>query len=239
MKKIYLTLITFLVLFSGVNALSVSINQDENIFAYGEDLKGNRVTEVLSGNTDTLGVFLELTNATVPYDYKLELDDVNEDFYIIIDNFLENQTYTFFYTDDLNTGDTVFIRNITMLEVGKYYYAFTPTNKGEYAAIWIDMQTGGSPGVFGIDYQETKPEGFNELIAGLVRAFEEIIDVNVSLWRVLYYLFAFIITFSFVAMIFGTAFWLFGLAKRAKKQKVLHITPDDSEDRKPSRREEL
>lgn len=206
-----------------INALSLQTGQNNNLLDYEQADKGNIYYKIDSGLTD---ITIITTTFNITYDIDFEFVEVNEDFYIIIDNFYENMTYRLQYTGDLNSDNSIFIRNVTLQEIGKYYFKFSPTTIGESSRLFIDMIP--SPtGVFAVTYQEEKPRGFNSVIIKLVNAFDDIIEINVQFWRILFYVIMFILITGFIFTLFGVALAIFGYINKLKNTKRKRKGDDD------------
>lgn len=219
-NKIILLFIGMLLMMSGVSALTIQQGQDENLFDYTRAEKGNELSWITTSDVDD-EVTLE-TNATLDYDYSLELNEVNENFYLIIDNFYAGETYTISYSADLRENNIIYTFNATLEETGKYYYKFSPSGSKEDAIIYVDVNYPGneSPKVLSFSYHEEKPKGFNDLMSGFVFAFEEIIELNISLWKIVFYVIMFVIFALFTFGIFGIAFTIIKYRDQIKKKKM-------------------
>lgn len=220
-KKMKIKLITILTLiflmFTSVNALDISSSQSSNIndlLSY--DIGNERVFDITSNINNEIIV----NGNNYSYDFDLEYNAVSENIYLKFNNPQVNNTLTFLWSGDLTRDDTLYVQNFTMNEQGTYYFKFTPDYVGEPAHVYVDIVNDFASPIT-INELETKPQGFNDLIGGLVSSFNDIIEVNVTFWKILLYTTIFIITLSIILSIFGLAFWIFSKAKDVKKIKFM------------------
>jgi len=223
--SILFTLLLFSIL--NVNALTMSFNQNENIFDFENAEKGNNVFSTHASNINT--AFQNLNGTNFTYDYKLELSEINQEFYIALENFFVNSSYKIFFHGDLSKDDTLYVQDLVLNEQGTYILKFIPTGI-EAGQIFINLDENGGSGVFGATYIEEKPKGFNDLIGGLVDTFSTVFDINVKLWFLLYYLIIFMLSIGFMSMLFGFASFIFKKAQDIKGNKGKYSNKRDSED---------
>lgn len=229
---------SFFILFifiSSASAVTMTIDQDKNLFDLENALTGNHILQFVASNVDET-ISVDNATQTYTYDYKLEISDASENFYLGIENFYDNSTYYVQFRGDTTKDSTLYVQELTLNEQGQYFFKFEPSYDGEPVVIYIDLVASGGAGVFNVAYLEEKPKGFNNLIGGFVDTFSQVFDINVKLWYLLYYLIIIILTIGFISIIFGIATFLFGKAKEIRKgESFFDMSHDKSRDSKERR----
>lgn len=209
MKKTILTIIlVFLMTLTSVNALTLTLDQTDNLQEFTNKDKGNTFFDDFAGSTSTsLSQTIEITNSnnSYPYDYQYEFSSIAEDFYIAIQNVAPNSNLTIMWHGDLGRNSVFNVQEVTMLESGAYYYRFSPEYDGEPGRIYFEFSD--STAGF-IQYVEEKPLGFNDLIGGIVGAAEDFVNIQISLWTVAYYTVILIVAISFIGGLFWSGAWV-------------------------------
>lgn len=218
MKKLNLFLIMVLFSVFSVNALIMSYDQNENIYGFENAEKGNNVYNVGVSSTDTF--FRSLNGTNYSYDYRMELSEMSQDFYLILENTHVNTTYLIFFHGDLSQDDTLYTQELILKEMGDYVLKFYPSNI-EAGSVFIDLQDENAVHPFSVTYVEEKPKGFNQLIGGLVDTFTEVFNINLKLWYLFYYVIIFSLVVSFIGVMFGFATFLFKKADEQNQRKGL------------------
>ncbi len=216
-----------------VNAVTLNYDQNENVYEIENGEIGNKIYTTVAGNINNA---YTIDNTTYTYDYKLELSEVSEDFYLAIENYYIGANYTIFFHGDLTKDGTLYVQQLQFNEQGEYYLKFSPSGI-EPVQVYIGVQDDSH--IFDVSYSEQKPKGFNSLIGGFVDAFSKVFDLNVKLWYLLYYLIIISITLGFLAILFGTAFYLFKASKKVKeKETIFNFQNEQPRERKRDREED-
>lgn len=187
-------------------------DQDSNIADLETGETGNVLREELQGNINKListGV-----NQTTPYDIQYELDAMKNPVYVTINNGFENSTYILLWQDQTSNGTILNKQNFTMNEKGRYVFKFYPDKTGETTSLYVDIVD--EKGIAWVTYQEQQPEGFNQVIGGLVGSFEDIIEINISIWYIVFYLLIFVALLTVVAGMFGFGFLILQHARKMR-----------------------
>lgn len=210
MKKFNI-FVLFLLCIVSVNAITMTPNQDTNIINYYDNENGNSILKVFSGHINDV---ISVDNATYnyTYDYSLELNELNEPFYLVYQNHFINSTIWVQYRGDLNVDPTLYIQNFTLRETGRYYFYFEPTMKNEVARVYIDIP---DSDIGFIEYIEEKPKGMSYVMSNVMDKVFLLVDINIGIWKILFYGFIFFIMIGFV----GFTFWI-GFAMHRYKQKI-------------------
>lgn len=224
-------------MFANVNSVTMTIDQEKNIFDLEKALTGNHLLQFVASNVDEV-IPIDNANETYTYDYKLEISDSSETFYLGIENFFVNSTYYIQFRGDTTKDSTLYVQELTLNEQGQYFFKFEPSYDGEPVVVYIDLVANGGAGVFNVAYIEEKPKGFNDLIGGFVDTFSQVFDLNVKLWYLLYYLIIIIITIGFISLIFGIAFYIFKQAKKVRQGDSFFEMSTEKSNKKSSNREE-
>lgn len=206
----------FMLLFclSSAHALSMVSDQDSNLEDYRKTFKGNTHIYNSVGSIDD--ILINVSGNVYYYDYSLEFSNLQEDFFVVLQNNFEGSNVTVYWRGDLTKDDTLYIQNLTLNEVGRYFIKFEPEYPDEVGRVYINFVEPSYVGTHEI--VEEKPRTFNALVIGLMDYFEEIAQVNVDLWVFLFWTIVFLVGIGLVGMLFGIAFWLFAKAKELKKK---------------------
>jgi len=217
MKKIFIFLFMFSLLFLSMdttNAINLNYDQSNVIYDYKIATLGMSNENIVVGSLNNVNI----GNQTG--DIKYELRGLTRPIYILIENGMENITLDITYVND----DAVAIgeinnkiaisQELTMEETGTYYFKFEPSYDGENFDFIIDFP---SSYVGNLHLKEEQAKEFNSLISGFIDSFEEIVKINVTLWRLLFYTIIFLFTLSFIIGLFGGSFWILKQAKKIRE----------------------
>lgn len=213
--RVFTILLFFVAISSSVYSLSASFDQDENTADFYTQQHGNTIFEVIPGSVDDV-LFVDNGSSTLNYDYRLEITDSNEPFFIGIENFDERSNYTIAWKGDVSVDPTLYIRNVTMNEQGTYLFKFTPSSVDGESVVYIDLHEPGN--IVYLEYTEQKPQGASSLIAGFVNAFVEVVEVNVQFWKVMFYGSIFLIVVLVLFGLIRISFELFSIAKKMRNE---------------------
>ena len=217
MKKIIYFIMLIVCMFS-VSAVSLVTDQDQNVNDYYNAENGNIMIQSVAGsysttNNQSFGVG-GLNGTYYYYDLDYEFVSTSEDFYLMIQNADSNKTGSIYFRGDLNKDGTLYIQNFTFNDVGRYYFKFEPSYEAEPVRVYLEFE---DSFVGTIEYAEEKPKGFTGLVGGLVDGFSDVIEINISLWRIAYYTIVTAILVGFTLGVFAIAFWIFRYAKRLRE----------------------
>jgi len=208
---------------SSVSSVTFHTDQVSNEENYFSSSKGNVIINDIVGSRSTRAdaendtkYFQETTDGGFYFDYGYELEEVREDFYLTMNNIRENASLTFYYRGDTTKDPTLYVQELILREKGRYIFRFEPDYVDEPVVIYINA----SDEFVGVSrYIEEKPGSFSQLMQTFVEGFEGIIDINIALWRTVYYVFLLIVTSGFVFLIFYIAFKVFEFAKNIKNKE--------------------
>ena len=218
MKKIIIIMMTMMMLAMSVNAGTVIFDQDSVIKDRSEDLIGNTLADGIAGsaNDETITA----SNFTYTGDYKLEFFDLNTKYYVVLENPFVNTTMnlTWFFNNDASASAVAINQELTLNEVGTYYFEIKPETEGEKGAFMM-----GFPDSFvgTVLLQVEERKGFNTLMAGFVGGFSDVVEINVQFWRIAYYLIIFVVVVGFILALFGLVFTLFNWIVKIRQSKGL------------------
>lgn len=205
--------VLLLSLFSA-NALDLYVGQSENLVSYNGKSDGNTIINSIAGHVNN--PYITPTNQTYYYDFDLELSGMNEEFYLIVENYFINQSLTIWYYGDLARDGTLYVQEVILNEDGRYLFKFKPDYANEGGHIYFGFEEDSFVGT--MEYVEKKPEGFNALMGTFLGSFQEIIYINITLWQIMFYTLIFIITVAFIGSLFGGSFWLLNRAKQIREK---------------------
>lgn len=216
MNKGFIFLMMMLLSLFSVSALDLYIDQSDNLIDYHSKSDGNTIINNVAGHINN--IYETPTNQTYYYDFQLELSSMNEEFYLIIENYDINQTLTIFYHGDLARDGTLYVQEVTLNEAGQYYFKFVPDFNDEGGQIYLGFEEIEFVGT--LEYVEKKPEGFNSLMSMFLGSFQEIILINITIWQIMFYSLIFMIAVTFIGALFGGSFWLLNKAKQIREKRV-------------------
>jgi len=178
MKKILTFFMTMMMLLVTVNAGSFVFDQPTVLKDFTLADKGNVQLVDLIGslNSESIG--------NQSGDLKLQFPSLQNKQYFVIDNGLINTTFnvtTFFEGE----GNSV-TQELTMQELGTYYFQGKNDFQGEELGIMFDFPDGYAGTMTLISQQ---PKGLSFVFETFVSGVADIIEINVSFWKVVYYIF--------------------------------------------------
>ena len=207
---------------SNVSALSLLSDQTTNINSYSTSDKGNMLIKSVVGSYSiTHNQTIILGNTSYQYDYDIELSNINEDFYIIIENYFVNTTINMIWYGNLVNDPTANIQNFTLNEQGRYYFKFSPSFTDEAGRIYFNVEN--PIHIINLEYQEMKPAGFNSFMFGIITAFVDFINIQMSFWYLAYYVIIFILMLSIILGLFGLSFLIYKYTQKLKEKKKNNI----------------
>lgn len=223
MKKILILLI-LVCSFAFCNGITFDYTQSSVITDYNTNNKGLSNEKFIVGSLNTYNI------GNVTGDYKFELRGLIQPVYLLINNDYENTTFDITYINDnnikINSSGTIGInQEFTMNEEGVYYFKITPSFEGESIDIMLNFTNSRVIQVF---LQEEQPQGFNSLMGGFVYSFLDIIEINISLWRIFFYTVIIVIMIGFVLLLFGGSFWIFKSTQKIKEDRGFLGIKDDN-----------
>lgn len=196
-------------------ALSLETNQQSNLEDFYSKSSGNSIISSIAGSVNDVFGVGGINGTNYSYDKTYEFTSTDEDFYLILQNYFDNETVSIMYRGDLNKDPTLYIQNVTLNEIGRYYFKFSPSYESEPARVFLEF---GDSYVGTIEYIEQKPNGFSSLIGVLVTSFQDLIDINISLWRLAFYSIIFLVMTTLVIGIFVGGFMLLRYSKNINKE---------------------
>lgn len=177
-------------------------DQETVITEYEAADKGNIYIQTIVGSVDQI---LSTTNSSVnrTYDIKVEAFELYDNYYLIFDTAQVGTNVTFMYHFDLVNNPVLQIVSLNLTEKGRYYFQIKPTEEGEPGQVFIDLVDPGDIIIMGI--QQESERGISSIFNPLLTATEDLIDINITFWKVIYYLFigAIISTVLFGLVIVG------------------------------------
>lgn len=193
MIKKLLLFMTLLFSLSFVNAGSFIFDQTQVLNDFNTADLGNvqLIDLVGSLNTESIG--------SQGGDLELEYASLQNDVYFYLDNGDINTTLNITYFFGGESG--AITQELTLEETGVYYFQIKPDFEGESGSVLIQAPDS-FVSVVRIVHESDK--GLSSVFEIFVNAVAEIIDINVSAWRLMFYLFLFAVVVGvFYAMFKG------------------------------------
>ena len=213
-KKIFSLFILSLMFMTFANAGNFISNQNEaGTIATNSD-KANTFQYTISA-TDNDNI--TINNFTFSYDVRADLVLTDSMFFTYDVNNI-NETLKI-YTQWGNEGDfTIQEYEVTFDSLGTSYFAFTPEFEGEQLLLYIDYPD--SDGVFIENFNFARVEaGLYTIVLGLVNIIIELLEINIGIWKIMYYLFLLSILISVIFVIITLILKLIEFAEKFSKKR--------------------
>jgi len=184
-------IILILILFQSVYSANILFNQSTTIDNYNNAQKSTQLVYDLVGskNSETLG------NHTG--DLKVELVDIKSEVYIIVNNYVTNTSMNVSF---LFENQPIIHQELLLKEVGEFVFEVTPNYNNENGQIMFNIPDSSIAQVF---IQPTKPtlisnQSQTTIFTPMIKGVEDLITINISLWKIIYYLFIFVIVVGLI-----------------------------------------
>lgn len=209
MKKIFIFILIMFTVLNSVNAVIINFDQDKNLIDFQNNELGNVLVGTITPAVNTT-LSVSSSNTTYVFDKKFEFESLNEDIYLILQNGYVNANITLMYRGDLTQNPTLFIQDLTLNEVGEYYFKVSPSTVNEPVVIYIDLPSDVvEPVTLIYKLVEEKPDSFNSIILKIIEPFVTIVEINITIWKIIFWTLILILAITLVVLIFYTAFYLF------------------------------
>lgn len=214
-KKFMNIVLIFTILLTSCYSVTLSIDQTRNLDDYTVIPKGNTYIDTVNGFINNS---IEFNNGTLVYyyDYEYEFKSVNENFYIIIQSYTSNETVQVMYRGNLQLDGQFKVQPLQLNEVGAYYLKFEPDYENEPVVVYIDFPT---DYVGTVEFVEDKPQTFSILARQFTSWGEEIVNINVTIWRFIFYTFVLLLMLSIGLGLFGLSFLLIKYNEKLKRNQ--------------------
>jgi len=233
MKRILMMIIMMLTMLMSVNAVSfITDSTIENEF------KNNDVSFqhsfIIFGSDNNQYTF---NNVTFTYDFREDIDALNDNTYLIYNNNQGVQTIQVLITP-VSDNVTTTTYNVTLSDGnGVYYFRLSPDVTDEKFRIEFNAPDGYA-GVLRLAVTETPfIQNTQSITATFVNSMKDLIDINLSFWRLAFYLSIITIIFGAIALLIGFAFKVYDWAEDLsyKKKKVINAEIGGSRNRNNNR----
>jgi hypothetical protein len=132
--------------------------------------------------------------------------------YIYFQNTKVNSTITLIWNFDLATTGQRYTQNFTMLQTGNYIFKINNNIYGEPMRFFIE--TNDDSYIATVYTQQKIEKGIPEIMETLVNNVNDLIDINMSIWKIVYYLFIFSIVMSLIFLIVLLGAKMYDFAKK-------------------------
>lgn len=205
-NKILLLLMLILISLVSVNAGELLYNQNSLVSELNDNKVGNVQLFDLAGNKN-----LHLTENQT-YDLALEYPELRNDMYIYFENTKVNATLTFIWNFDLATTGQRLTQNFTLNEIGTYVFKINNNVYGEPMRFFIE--TNDDSYIATIYTQQKIEKGIPEIMDTFVGKVNDLIDINLGVWKIMYYLFIFTIVISMIFLVVLIGVKMYDFAKK-------------------------
>lgn len=216
-NKIFGFLLLLLIIISTAYSVGFVYEQDRVIADRTLDDLGNTQLYDLVGSISSSNATVKtLGNQTG--DLKFDFPSLARDTYIIINNPTVNSTIDFSYSvlDSEGYLSTVISQELTMQETGNYYFKLEPDFVGEPVLLLIDVN---DSYVTTLNIQSSMPMGMNFVFETFVTGMNDIIEINVSIWRLGFYLLISGVIITAIMLMVNTALKIFEITEKVRKTK--------------------
>lgn len=221
-KVLFTIILSVIILFEISNAVTLNAVQDETIPAYNDADKSLVITETIFGNDNLSYSYTQLGGVTGTwiYDYRLHIQSLSSDMYIIYPNKIENDSLQIHMTTFTSTGDaSTTTYNITMYNIGTYYFRIRPDTSNEAIRLEINAPNGFFDTVKIASVKNTYVENVNSITESFVTGLTDFIDIQTGLWRLMYYLTIFVIILSTLGLLVGFGLTIYDWAETLGEKK--------------------
>lgn len=207
MKKILSLFFIMFLMFNSVNAIEIfdSVNNVEELQAI-QDIDYTEITSYFS---------IVATNLTYQVEeaknYRTTLDPMLHYTIFNNNNYITNFAYAVVYKDD--NGDTFQLnRELNISGLSAEYITIAPDKDYEYISVYVKCDSNETTCGAGYEIKQAllveTPQDVNTIFTPLIAGVVSLIDINVSIWIIFYYLLIAIIVLGVIAgMIWGAKKW--------------------------------
>lgn len=205
MRFNFILVFMFLLGISSVNSATLGVDLTLNEQVY-QDSDFTVIEDIIIfGNVDEQYITTE--NLTIDYDLQRFYSYVSDDIYVIYNSKTDNETFQIILTEQVTPSDFFPTKyTITVDSIGKQYYKISPDFKGENIRLEVNVTNSSYVDVLTIGVVTNEVvESANAITNTFVGAMKDLIDVNISIWKILYYVFVTVIIILGVLLLFYTA----------------------------------
>lgn len=224
-NKIMIYGIVVLMLMTLVNGGTFIYNQDE-ARSIADTSEGNNAFEVLIFGSDNLNVTSAL-NDTITYDVNFEVV-LSDNMFFVFENNVAGQVLNISYNFDdkeLSPGVLeIMTTTITLDDEANYVFAFSPDFEGERLEMWIDYpDTVATNEIF----KFTRQRGIGDISDQFISAMITLVEINIGLWRILFYVFLLGIVLGVFALIGNFIMEILDWAEKFRERRRKHLRKRD------------
>lgn len=173
-----------------------------------------------------------VSGSNLTYDEKIELYDVTDNIYLIYTNTQINQTIN---VGVFNAQTGLISQELTLNELGEYYFRITPSFEGEDLILLFDSNAT-APSVLFLESE--KESEFFSLFSPLINGTKDLIDINITIIRTLFYTFMFVVIVLFVSSLFWAGFKMIKVSKDLNKKEGIFETVMNNSSKKKETKED-
>lgn len=216
-NKLNLFILGFLFLIGGVFAspnldyIQTSVWTDYNT----EDL-GNTLSDVIVASA--LNETISLTNASNNYTYnkKFEFPQFSNTIFLKIRP-TRTDNMSIMWRGDLNSNDKNLYIQPFQVQNQPYIFKFTPSKSDDLLVVYLGFEN--ELQIAEIEITEVQPKGFSYTIQLFMDSVKNIIEINITLWKIGFYLFILLVLTAFASAVLGLGLWIFDYIRVLKKKK--------------------
>ena len=216
MKKILGFILLSLIIISGVNAVNFIYEQERVIADRSLDDLGNiQLFDLVGSISNTSGVE---SIGNTSGDFKYDFVSLKRDTYIFLNNPTINSTINFSYSQVDAEGflSSITTQELTLEETGNYYFKLEPDFEGESVLFLVEAI---NSYVTTLNIQESHPKGMNFVFETFIGGMNNIIEINVSIWRLGFYLMIGGLIVTGLMLMVNTALKIFDITEKVRDKK--------------------
>ena len=224
MSNMRYLLLTLFILFgvSFVNGAHFETDQDITLNAYqNADLSILESVVIFGSDNYSYSYSGVGGNNTKYYDIRREYDYVDNDIYVVYPNEVSSNNTIQIHLGTFSTDGTVVTIttfNITMEELGTYYFRVRPDRTGE--RIRLELNTDDNVTILSIvSTKNAVLEKTDSITSTFIGAMSDFISIQIGFWKILYYLFIFMVILSGIGLLIGFAFKIYSWAEKLSEKK--------------------
>jgi len=219
-NKLFSFLILLIIMLSGINAVSLNSNQDFTQQRYN-DADIATISSIATFGSDNFNY--SINNNTFVYDVRTYMNYLDTDYYISFNNKNVNDSLQIILTTIPISGTPIATTyNVSMLNVGDYKFLVKPSYPGENIRIEINAPDNYVGDINYISVKNKYVDNMNTITGTFVGATKDLIDINVSVWKIFYYILIIGLIISSLGLLISFAFRVYDWADdlSGKKKQI-------------------
>ncbi|MFP4026031.1 MAG: hypothetical protein ACLFVR_16030 [Thiohalospira sp.] len=207
----------FLILGSVFGAPNFEYTQTDIWNDYTMVDKGNTFYDTITTRTSDGVPYEETifgTNRT--YDKSFEFPNFEQTLYVKIHP-TRNDNMTIMWRGDLSSDDNNLYVQPLQVQAEPYIFKFTPSKTDDILKFYVQFDDDSQ--IAGVELTQQQPKGFGYTLERFMGATEDIVDINITLWKIGFYLFILLVLTAFASTVLGLGIWIFDYIRLLKEKR--------------------